>query len=358
MSVARTLFELSSRGLRLFVRPASDNRARAWVWILAIVVTVSTADYLLGIELSLSIFYLIPISLAAGWLGARAGVVVACICTAMRFAGDIVTVYPATLPVHLWWNGAAALITFLFVVWLVDTLVTAHHALEGRIAARTNELAESIADRHRLEIEVLDVTARERAAIGRELHDELGQHLVATALAAQVLAQQLGTDRGGKEAQSIVGWIEQGIAKTRKLARGLLIARIEPDRLVGELEELANSASQGGVQCRVSQQGTNPPANSSQCAQLFRIAQEAVGNALRHGRPTSIDITLANDEQATCLIVADDGSGFQTTKTTTGMGLRIMEHRAQIIGASLAVLSSAGEGTRVICRLPIKSNVS
>jgi signal transduction histidine kinase len=326
--------------------------------IFAMLLAISAADCFAGIQLSLALFYLIPTSLAAGWLGWRAGVLIALLATALRGSGDWYSIWPHPFPGYLSWNISAALLIFLFVVWLIHTLVAAHRQLEGRIAARTSELAESIADRQRLELELLDVTARERAAIGRELHDELGQHLVATALASQVLAQQLGDERGGKEAQAIVGWIEQAIAKSRKLARGLLLARIESDRLASELEELAANASQGGVRCRVVQQGDNLTANAGECAQLFRIAQEAIGNALRHGRAKDIEITLATDDHATCLIVVDDGTGFDRTGQTNGMGLRIMQHRAHIIGASLTVLSGVGEGTKVICRLPNRTPAS
>lgn len=352
MQVPRSWANASRRGLAVFVHHPFPTKTAAWLFLLALVTTISVADYLVGIELSLGLFYLIPLSLAAGWLGWRAGVVFAVLSTIVRFVGDWLSVWPHSLPGYVAWNISAAQFTFLFVVWLVHALVSAHRGLETRIAARTSELADSIADRRRLEMELIDVTARERAAIGRELHDELGQHLVATALASQVLAQQLGDERGGKEAHAIVGWIEQAIAKSRKLARGLLLARIESDRLATELEELAGSASQGGVRCRLIQQCEKLTANAGECAQLFRIAQEAIGNALRHGRAKEIEITLAADEQATCLIVTDDGTGFDRANQVTGMGLRIMQHRAQIIGASLSVLSAPGEGTKVICRLP------
>lgn len=352
--IPRSLASASTKGLDLFVRPRFANKRQAWWFITALSLVVGLADFFSGIELSLSLFYLVPISLSAGWLGWRAGVAFSVFCTAVRLFGDFVSTYPEGLPGFLWWNVCAAFIIFVLVVWLVSALVSAHRGLEGRIAARTSELADSIADRRRLEMELLDVTARERAAIGRELHDELGQHLVATALAAQVLAQQLGNERGGKEAHSIVHWIEDAIAKTRQLARGLLLARIESDRFVSELDNLALNVSQGGVRCRVIHQGDKLEVTPNECAQLFRIAQESVGNALRHGRARAIDIILANDEEATCLIISDNGSGFQPRGITGGMGLRIMEYRAQLIGASLAVLSTPGEGTRIICRLPTK----
>jgi signal transduction histidine kinase len=343
----------SVRGLLLFVSPPFHGRRTGWLLSLGLVALISVADYFAGVDLSFSLFYLIPVALAAGWLGARAGVIVASVATVLRTSGDIASVYPNRLPAYVWWNLGAPFLIFVFVTWLVNSLVKAHRALEGRVAARTSELADSVAERRRLELEVIEVGARERAAIGRELHDELGQHLVATAMAAKVLAHQLGTTKGAQEAQSIVRWIEDAIAKTRKLARGLLLAQVEADRLPGELEDLAAASSKGGVRCRFQHQGSAVAASAPACAQLFRIAQEALGNALRHGGASAIDITLAVDEQATCLIVADDGCGFDQNDASPGMGLRIMEHRAQMISGSLAVLSQPGQGTRVVCRLPI-----
>ncbi|HVU35508.1 MAG TPA: sensor histidine kinase [Opitutaceae bacterium] len=354
MRFARWFALDSTRGLRVFLQPGPRGRTGAWVLLGLIALGISVVDRFTGVELSLSILYLVPISLASAWFGWRSGLVFALITTALRLVSDFASVFPHVLPGFIWWNVGAAFAIFGFVAWLVDALATAHRRLEGRIAARTSELADSIADRRRLEMEVLEVTARERSAIGRELHDELGQHLVATALAAQVLAQKLGQEHGGADAHAIVHWIEEAIAKTRKLARGLLLARIESDRFVAELQDLAASSSQAGVRCHVSHQGAPLNVPPGECAQLFRIAQEAIGNALRHGRPQAIEITIANDAEATCLIVTDDGAGFATRARPTGMGLRIMEHRAQIIGASLAVLSTPGEGTRVICRLPAK----
>jgi signal transduction histidine kinase len=343
----------SERLLAIFVRSPVGGRAGSWLVVTLMVLALGVTDYFSGIEMSLSIFYLVPILLATGWLGLRPGLVVAVGCTVVRVISDFLDVYPARLPAHTIWNVSAAMIIFVLSVWLLDSLIVLHRQLEGKVEDRTNELRASVAERQRLELEILDVTARERNAFGRELHDELGQHLVATALAAQVLAQTLDDRPGAAEARAIVRWIEEAIGKTRKLARGLLLERIEPERLAQELEELAVNASRGGVQCRVLHPGSRIEADANQCAQLFRIAQEAVGNALRHARPQAVHITLVSDERALCLTIEDDGRGMRMNGTaTTGMGLRIMEHRAKMVGASLAVLSTPGEGTRVICQLP------
>ncbi len=318
-----------------------------------LVAGVGWVDYISGIEISLSIFYLVPTSLATGWFGLMAGLLTAVACTITRVICDWIIVWPSPLPWPTTWNAGAALVIMGAVAWLLHTLLALHRQLEGKFQERTSELHASEADRQRLERELLEIAARERNAFGRELHDELGQHFVATALAAQVLAQTLGDAPGADKARDIVRWIEDGIAKTRKLARGLLLAQIEPQRFPQELEELAVSATLGGAQCRVLCKGPALTASPYDCAQLFRIAQEAVGNALRHARATTLDIMLVSDEHALCLIVEDNGRGLPAEQLPgEGMGLRIMEHRAHLIGASFSLVSAPGEGTKVVCRLP------
>jgi signal transduction histidine kinase len=308
-------------------------------------------DYLTGSVYSLSPLYLVPVALTILCAGPRAAGVVAVICFILRLAGDIVT-HDGRLPLNAIWNVFGMLAIHLFVIGLLHSLMGLHRQLEEKIAVQSGALRESTADRERLEMEILDVAARERSAFGRELHDELAQHFVATALAAQALAETLAGHKGAGEARAIVQWIEEGIAKARKLARGLLLARIEPDRFPQELAELAIAASRGRVQCRLRQVGGEIDADASRCAQLFRIAQEAVGNALRHAQPHMIEIVLATDKQALCVTIEDDGCGFAETQVTEGLGRRIMQHRARIIGAFLSVHSEPGAGTRVVCRLP------
>lgn len=343
---------LSSRVIAAFLSPPAGGRGRAIAIISAMIGSVGFADFLAPIEVSLAAFYLVPISLTTGWFGVRAGVWVTLASTVIRVLSDAATVYPAALPWHTWWNAAASLAISLFVVWVLDALLAVHRRLESDVRARTAELQQSVAERDRLQREILEVAARERNAFGRELHDELGQHFVATAFAAQVLAKTLDEAHGADKARAIAGWIEDGVAKTRKLARGLLLAHIEPQRLPQELEELALSVSRSGVPCRAVCEGPPVAVSADDCAQLFRIAQEAVGNALRHAAANKIDIRLATDAQGLTLAVEDDGGGLPPGATAgTGMGLRIMEHRARLIGGTFALTSVPGRGTCVTCRL-------
>ena len=343
----------SERILAVFLGQARPNKTKAWRITVLLVVAIGLADYVAGTELSLAIFYLVPISLATGWLGMSAGVTVAIICTIGRVFGDYQSVSPHQLPAQTWWNGPASLAVFLFAVWLLNALISLRRQLESQVTERTSELRASVADRERLQQELLEVGSRERSALGRELHDELGQHLVATAMAAQVLARKL-EGKPAVDAHAIVHWIEEGIGKSRKLARGLLLSSIKPERLPQELEELAVVSSRGGVQCRLVHKGPTLKAGPGECAQLFRIAQEAVTNSLRHSGARRVTVMLANDQDSLCLMIEDDGCGLPaaTDRDHHGIGLRIMQHRATLIGASFSLMSNPSEGTKIICRLP------
>jgi signal transduction histidine kinase len=352
MTVNSETSAASARLLNVLTQPLKQSRIKSWTVLSGMVLLIGIWDYLTGSVYSLSPLYLVPVSLTVLCHGANAGRMVASVCFVTRIAGDLVTQSGSIAPNTIW-NVVGMLVIHLFVIGLIQSLLGLHRQLEEKIAVQSGALRESAADRERLEMEILDVAARERSAFGRELHDELAQHFVATALAAQTLAEKLGGREGTSEARAIVRWIEEGIAKARKLARGLLLARIEPARFPQELAELAIAASRGQVQCRLRQQGREIEADASRCAQLFRSAQEAVGNALRHARPRTIQITLANDEQGLCVTVEDDGCGLpERMPATEGLGLRIMQHRARIIGATLNVRSARAQGTRVVCRLP------
>ncbi len=342
---------VSGQLLNVLIQPPARGRAITGVVLAGMVATIGLWDSFTGTAFSLSVLYLVPVSLTALWYGSRSASVVVLVCAGIRAGGDMIA--HGALPPSDVWNVGGMLIIHLFVIWLIQSLLLLHRRLEQKIEVQSHALRQSEADRYRLEMEVLDISARERSAFGRELHDEVGQHFVATALAAQALAEKLGDTREGREALAIVAWIQDGIAKMRRLARGLLLSRIEPKRLAQELEELAIGSTRGRVQCRVRQEGREIEVDASRCAQLFRIAQEAVANALRHGRPGSIQITLGNHEEGLHLTVEDDGSGFRVDQPSAGgLGLRIMQYRAAIIGAVLEVRSAPGEGTRILCRLP------
>lgn len=336
-------------------RGGPHRREGAALIVIGAFLAVEVVDYLTGVRLSLLFFYLVPVTLAVAWLGWLTGIVVAFLSLATRSLGDYFAGGREPLEAWVWWNNALAFGMFVLIVSALHALFRLHRTLEARIRERTTDLQAALAETQRLQRELIDVGARERASIGRDLHDDLGQQLFATALASKVLAQRLQerAPEAAAEAQSIVHWLDDAIAKTRDLAHGLLLASIDPRRLEEELAELAAKHHRGGVECRLRVEGQPEVGDHAAAAQLFRIAQEAVRNAVAHGEPTRVDVLLAAEPSAVRLEVIDDGLGMPPPEEPQeGMGLRIMAYRAGLIGGTLSVLPVSPRGTRIVCRVP------
>ena len=214
-----------------------------------------------------------------------------------------------------------------------------------------------ITERKQLEKEILEISDREQRRIGYDLHDGLCQQLAGIELMSQALEQKLG--RRSKAAAAQVGAIAENvrtaIAQTRSLARGLSPVTLEAEGLMSALTELAvNTEKLFRVTCRFD---CDPPVRLTDLAaasNLFRIAQEAVSNAVKHGRAKKISISLETEKGRVVLRVSDNGTGLlaQSSKSP-GMGLRIMQSRAGMIGGTLALERSTAGGVRVTCSAPL-----
>jgi signal transduction histidine kinase len=324
--------------------------------VLTLLAAVGAANVFVGPYVSMRGIYDLPVVLAVVWLGLGAGLFTAALCVAIFFGvGWLGQAEYARAPLVLW-NAAASLLSHVFVALALNAFVRLRRELEQRVRLRTAALERESQTRAELQRELLLASGRERSAIGQDLHDGLCQHLVGTALAAQVLAGRLGARQAPEqdEAGKVVRLIEEGIAQTRHLARGLLLASIRPERLVAELEEFAvNISRQSGIPCRFQTQGTPAARDEQTASHLFRIAEEAVRNALRHARPRRVEITLAADAAGLTLTVVDMGEGLPPTgKSGAGVGQRIMGHRAKIIGGELAIEHLPGRGTSIRCHVP------
>jgi len=213
-----------------------------------------------------------------------------------------------------------------------------------------------ITERRRLEMEILRISEAERRHIGQELHDELGQSLAGIALMSKALAQELASGSPAKaaEANKIVELVNEAADLTRSLARGLCPVEVEAHGLMSALQELASTVRKvHRVSCDFRCEEPVLVGDNATARHLYRIAQEAVTNALKHGRPKHVVIGLSAEDERATLRVEDDGTGFpEEVGNSEGMGLRIMKYRAEMIGASLDVGRAAGGGAVVTCSLP------
>lgn len=224
---------------------------------------------------------------------------------------------------------------------------------DGQVVAATI-ITTDITKRKLLEREILEISELERERIGRDLHDGLGQVLTGVALLSKGLQRKLfATQSDGQgEAGRIGELISDAILQTRSLARGLFPIDLDSKGLKGSLEELAGSVEQmSGITCRVEGELASPVQSRSKTTHLFRIAQEAVSNALRHGKAISILISLNSTSDANFLRIRDDGVGFPGLPSLhEGIGLRFMRYRAGVIGATLEFSGNPAGGTLVTCR--------
>ena len=238
--------------------------------------------------------------------------------------------------------------------------------LEQRVEQRTAELKTAntrlhaaIAERRRLEFELLEITEKERRRIGLDLHDDLGQQLAGLAFMTKGLELKLAK-RHAREAPSaakIHSLVQQAINHARGLARDLATLDLKGDDLPAALDGLARHAAETfSISCQFKAEGTLPVLESNTASQLYKIAQEAVTNAIKHAKAKSVCISLANGSDALTLTIHNDGLPFPNLKAhSTGMGLRIMNYRANLIRGALDIKGDGPRGTRVICSVPLEA---
>jgi PAS domain S-box-containing protein len=245
-------------------------------------------------------------------------------------------------------NGAPRVIA-----WSSTVLSGARGALEYVILTGID-----VTESNRLERTILDISGREQRRIGQDLHDGLGQHLTGVAFMSKVLEQKLREKSlpEAHDAAKIVGLVNEAINKTRELSKGLLPVLSDARGLMSALERLAIEVEDVfQIPCRFE---CDPPVlirESGIATHLYHIAQEAVGNSLRHGNPGRIVIRLAGGE-CSFVSVDDDGVGVRQAwppaPGAQGMGMLIMGYRAKMIGGALEVRPGPDGGTSVCCTFP------
>jgi signal transduction histidine kinase len=243
-----------------------------------------------------------------------------------------------------------------------EDLIKYRDRLEELVQVRTAELTyanekllQEIEGRKRLEKEILNISEREQRRIGRELHDSIGQQFTGIAFMMKVLEQKLTNSRQTDEATDIAEikkLVNQAMDQTRGLAKGLHPIDLDAGSLVAALQELAATTERMfGVRCALVDDGPAEIDDPEVATHLYRITQEAITNAIKHGKAKDIRIKLACKLNENILTIENDGLAFpeETEAQGTGMGLQIMDHRADIIGASLNIRKGPKDGTIVTC---------
>lgn len=225
--------------------------------------------------------------------------------------------------------------------------VTARHATE-------RELQDALARMRHLSRQLVDVQERERRSIAHELHDQIGQALTAAQMRLRLLLRRRGIDLGDEDAKRLSDILDVALASVRSLSRSLRPEQLDHLGLVAALQDLVREMCESSdIQCRVDVDalGDQPEAVS---LVLYRIAQEALTNVVRHADARHVELTGHQEDGHVVLRIADDGGGIAASRRQRpGIGLQGIQERAAILGGKVDIHSAAGTGTAVVVRLPI-----
>ena len=245
-------------------------------------------------------------------------------------------------------------------------LRSSYDNLEELVQKRTNQLIQTnlelhtaLADRRRLQMEMNQISEARQKMIGQELHDGLGQQITGIAFLASSLSETLGAKFAPEvpvinQVKSLLG---EAMSVIRSLSRGLYPVALENGGLSLALNHLAEYAQMSsGIKCVVRFTAGVNVIDKAIALNLYRIAQEAVCNALRHSKAQQIEIKLSETEEQYMLSIEDNGIGFsgESMAMNETLGLRSMQCRADLIGAEIEVRENPGCGTSIVVTGPIK----
>ena len=329
------------------------GRQPPWVILslsLAMSVGIGWTDFLTGWEVSLFIFYAIPVALAGWFINSRAGLAVSLFDGLVWWIANL-----DSNPYHTGWGYSSAMLNrlgyFAFVAIGANFIRMTQQSDAGRIRI--------LEEKRRLEQEILKAGEFERSRIGRDIHDGLCQQLAAIGCAVRMLAEDLHlrTAPETADAEQIEGAIQDVLREARSVAIGICPVHLDQHGLPAALQELVLATTRlTGIPVSYRESSEVQVGDRELATHFYRIAQEALSNAVRHGRAKKIEVSLelVNDDLE--LRIDDDGKGLPAGNGDypTGMGLRTMGYRADAVGANLTVKPRDGGGTSVKCRGPIQ----
>jgi signal transduction histidine kinase len=323
------------------------HQPRVWLYLEAIglIFVIVFVDYVTGYEVTIYPFYAVPILLMVWFGDLRVAIAISVTSTLLWWVVDKAVGHVYSNEWLRVWEAVVRSIFFglvLFAGWSVK---------RQRQEVRTR--IELLERSQNLEDEIINISEREQQRIGRDLHDGVSQYLAAIGLTATMLKKELEKTSTIQPSRlgEIADHLRDAATRVRQLARGL--SPVDQDRggLESALEELAASTSKlTGIACSFVGSGPDLELSNTAAIHLFRIAQEAVSNVVKHAHARMIVIALDTANGSSSLRVSDDGVGFSpSVNEKRGMGLNTMRYRARMIGGELEIQPNVPSGTTVIC---------
>jgi signal transduction histidine kinase len=320
--------------------------------MLAAVLVIGWLDHITGYQVTLFIFYGLPILLTVWWVGKKEVFFMALVSGLVWWLANMKSNPYASHLGYAWamMNRMASLCALAFAA------AELRHKHEND-AARIQMLEE----RRQLEKDIVSVSEHEQQRIGQDLHDGICQQLAAIGCAVRVLAEDLQAQGipAAQDASMIEGSLQQVVIEARNLAHGIFPVHVDRSGLAAALADLGRMTTRlTGIPIVVDDCADLPLDTPEVSMHLYRIAQEAVANAVKHSGAAEIRISMKLAEHGLELRVEDNGKGMPATESMRGegMGLRTMHYRAQALHARLAIEQRSQGGTLVSCRLPLNQN--
>jgi signal transduction histidine kinase len=323
------------------------HQPRIWLYCEAVglMSMITFVDYITGYEVTIYPFYAVPILLMVWFGDLRVAIAISVVSTVAWWVVDKAVGHVYSTEWLRVWDATVRLMFFGLVLFAGWSVKRQRHEVRTRI-----ELLERSQS---LEDEIINISEREQQRIGRDLHDGVCQYLAAIGLTATMLKQQLEKTSSIQPSRlgEIAEHLRDAATRVRQLARGLSPVDQDEGGLESALEELAASTSKlTGVACSFVGSGRDLELSSGAAIHLFRIAQEAVSNGVKHGHARTVIIALDTANGSSSLRVSDDGVGFfLPAGEKKGMGLNTMSYRARMIGGELEIQPNTPSGTTVIC---------
>jgi len=244
-----------------------------------------------------------------------------------------------------------------------DQLRHARDEFEQRVVERTAELMASntelqneMATRHQLERDLLEISERERRRIGQDLHDIVCQELTATALFLKSSGNNASDEEAARSLNEAAQIVNRNVGLARELARGFQPVLLGSAGLTTALRSLCTQANgHPEIRCSLKLPQSIRIRDETIALNLFRIAQEAVSNAIKHAHATEITVCIERQRDLVRLVVEDNGRGLKTKKRSKGLGLHIMRYRASVLGGHFDIETGPNNGTRLVAAVPTRT---
>jgi signal transduction histidine kinase len=324
-----------------------DGVARRWLYAGAIIAisVIAAVDYVTPYEVSLFMLYLGPILLVAWYGDRKTALLIAIFAATVCWVANLRT-QPWAIHIYVW-RGLNKLISFSLLSLGASAMRAGRDIMQSRV--------EDFERTRQLEAAILRISEREQMRIGQDLHDGTCQHLAAIACAVECLKTDLAetAPAAAASASFIQDQLHAAIRDTRDLARGVFPVQMAAEGFLAALGELVSTMNRlrhlpvhlaigGDIQIRDPQVAMH----------LYRIAQEALNNALHHAHASAVEINVELHEETLTMFIADDGVGMASPlPPSKGMGMQTMRYRARALGADLSFENIPTGGTLVRCTL-------